>query len=78
MLYVRNGRQDEGLTLLRATASLNPGSPVAAYWLSKGLGVADLQDQQLAAAIQAAELDAGVLYEYEVGSLMHFAGQTAA
>ena len=42
MLYLRDGRQVEGLTLLRQTAARNPGSPIAAYWLSKGLGIADL------------------------------------
>ena len=78
MLYLRDGRQDEGLTLLRQTATRNPGSPIAAYWLSKGLGIAGQQDQQLAAAIRAAELDAGVQYQYEAGSLLHFAGETAA
>ena len=78
MLYVRDGRQDEGLTLLRETATRNAGSPIAAYWLSKGLGIAGEQEQQLEAAIRAAELDAGVLYQYEAGSLLHFAGDTTA
>jgi tetratricopeptide (TPR) repeat protein len=76
MLYVRDGRQDEGLALLRATAARNSASPVAAYWLSKGLGVAGLKQEQLDAAIRAAELDAGLLYQYEAGSLLHFAGDT--
>ena len=78
MLYVREGRSEEGLALLRATETRNPGSALASYWLSKGLGIAGLPDEQLAAAMRAAEYDAGALYQYEVGSLLHLAGQTAA
>ncbi len=78
MLYVHQQRFDEGLPLLRSIAERNPTSALAAYWLSKGLGSAGLPDEQLSAALRAAELDPDVRYQYEAGLVLQLAGDTSA
>ncbi len=78
LLWVRQGRQAEGLTLLRTAADRNPNWALAAYWLSKGLGIAGLREEQAAAAIRAADLEPGLAYQYEAGLALQLSGDTTA
>jgi tetratricopeptide (TPR) repeat protein len=79
LLYIRQGRGDEGLALLRGTVARNPGWAQTRYWLASGLRSLGRTREALVEFRRAADLDPRSLrYQYAAARALQSAGNVAA
>ena len=70
MLYIRQGKAEDGLRLVRKVVRQNPQWSLTHYWHSKALGRLGRAGDSLVALRRAADLDPRNLgYQYEAGRL---------
>ncbi len=75
MLYVRQGRAEEGLERLREAVRAKPGWSSPHYWLGRALLELGRQEEGLKELKRATRLDPRSLrYQYEVARALHRAG----
>ncbi len=78
MLYIEQGRGEEGLALVRRVVSPDPDWAMTHYWLSKALGRLGRDAEALVAMRRAADLKPRNLdYQYEAAAAAQAAGDAA-
>lgn len=78
MLYIEQGRGEEGLALVRRVVSPDPEWAMTHYWLSKALGRLGRDAEALVAMRRAADLKPRNLdYQYEAAAAAQVAGDAA-
>jgi len=79
MLYIHQGKTQQGLAILMETTELNPGRAAAHFWLARGLELTGRAKESLAALELAADLDPRRLqYQYEAAEALQLNGETDA
>ncbi len=78
LLYIKQGKNDEGLKILYKITRLNPDWALAHYWLAYGLKSVDRTEEALRETQLAADLDPRSLeYQYEAARALQNDGQYA-
>jgi len=76
LLYIKQGRSDEGMKILRNVARWNPNWALAHHWLSYGLKSTGKKQESIEEAQRAADLDPRSLrYQYAAGRALQDAGK---